>query len=174
MRRKIHMVAAVTEYFLGRKLRSVLDVGAGEGVWGVELRRLYPRVRYVGIDSSAYVLEHFGRERNIVRGSFETLPSLRLGGEFDLIVCADMLQYLPTPVLKRGIHHLARRLVGVAYLEAFTEADEMEGDLDGWHPRTRAQYRRIFTDAGLVGCGLHCYLTAELAEKAVELELSGA
>jgi SAM-dependent methyltransferase len=166
------MVAAVTEYFLGRKLRSVLDVGAGEGVWGVELRRVYPKLRYVGVDSSDYVVEQFGRERNIVHGSFESLPSLRLGTEFDLIVCADMLQYLSTPVLKRGIRHLARRLVGVAYLEAFTEADEMEGDLDGWHPRTRSQYRRIFADAGLVGCGLHCYLTPELAERAVELELS--
>lgn len=166
------MVAAVTDYFLGRKLRSVLDVGAGEGVWGVELRRLYPKLRYVGVDSSEYVLEQFGRARNIVRGSFETLPSLRLGGDFDLIVCADMLQYVSTPVLKRGIRHLARSLVGVAYLEAFTEADEMEGDLEGWHPRTRSQYRRIFADAGLVGCGLHCYLTESLAEKAVELELS--
>ena len=166
------MVAAVTEYFLGRKLRSVLDVGAGEGVWGVELRRLYPKVRYVGVDSSDYVVEHFGRERNIVRGSFETLPSLRIGSDFDLIVCADMLQYLSTPVLKRGIHDLVRRLGGVAYLEAFTEADEMEGDLVDWYPRTRSQYRRIFADAGLVGCGLHCYLAPELAEKAVELELS--
>jgi len=165
------MVTAVTEYFLRRKLRSVLDIGAGEGVWGVELRRLRPRLRYVGVESSDYILERFGRERNIVRGSFESLPSLKLGAGFDLVVCADMLQYLSTPVLRRGIAHLVRRMNGVAYLEAFTEADEMEGDLDGWHPRTRSQYLRIFRDAGLVGCGMHCYLTAELAERAVELEL---
>jgi SAM-dependent methyltransferase len=165
------MVAAITEYFLGRKLRSVLDVGAGEGVWGVELRRLRPRVRYVGIDSSDYVVQRLGRRRNIVRGSFETLPSLELRGDFDLIVCADMLQYVATPALRRGIRHLASRLAGVAYLEAFTRADEMEGDLDAWHPRTRSQYLRLFADAGLVGCGMHCYLRAELAERAVELEL---
>jgi len=165
------MVLAISEYFLGRKLRSVLDVGAGEGLWGVELRRLRPRLRYVGVDSSEYVVTHLGRERNIVRGSFESLPSLKVGGPFDLIVCADMLQYVPTPALRRGIRHLAQRLVGVAYLEAFTEADQMEGDLEGWYPRTRSQYQRIFTGAGLVGCGMHCYLTAELAENAVELEL---
>jgi SAM-dependent methyltransferase len=165
------MVAAVAEYFLGRKLRSVLDVGAGEGVWGVELRRLRPGLRYVGVDSSEYVLTHLGRERNIVRGTFESLSSLRVGGDFDLIVCADMLQYVPTPALRHGIRPLVDRLAGVAYLEAFTAADEMEGDLDGWHPRTAAQYRRIFADAGLVGCGMHCYLTEELAENAVELEL---
>ncbi len=165
------MVLATSEYFLGRKLRSVLDVGAGEGVWGVELRRLRPRLRYVGVDSSEYVVTHLGRERNIVRGSFESLSSLKLGGPFDLIICADMLQYVPTPALRRGIQHVADRLEGVAYLEAFTDADEMEGDLEGWHPRSAAQYRRIFASAGLVGCGMHCYLTAELAENAVELEL---
>jgi SAM-dependent methyltransferase len=165
------MVVAITEYFLGRKLRSVLDVGAGEGAWGVELRRLRPAVRYVGVDSSDYVVRRLGRQRKIVRGSFETLPSLELGGDFDLIVCVDMLQYVSTPALRRGIRHLAQRLRGVAYLEAFTQADQMEGDLDGWHPRTRSQYLRIFGDAGLIGCGMHCYLGAELAERAVELEL---
>src|SRR6476661_9227988 len=92
VRRKIQMVVGVAEYFLGRKLRSVLDVGAGEGEWGVELRRLRPRVRYVGVDPSDYVIERLGRERNIVRGSFESLPSLRLGADFDVILCVDMLQ----------------------------------------------------------------------------------
>jgi SAM-dependent methyltransferase len=165
------MVVGVAEYFLRRKLRSVLDIGAGEGEWGVELRRMRPRVRYVGVDPSDYVVECLGRDRNIVRGSFESLPPLRLGVRFDLILCVDMLQYVPTPVLRRGIHELAGRLVGVAYLEAFTAADDMEGDLDGWHQRTRQQYLRIFSDAGLVGCGMHCYLTPEVADRAVELEL---
>jgi SAM-dependent methyltransferase len=172
VRRKIRMVAAVAEYFLGRKLRSVLDIGAGEGAWGVELRRMRPGLRYTGVDSSDYAVKQFGRERNIVHGSFETLPSLRLRSEYDLVVCADMLQYVPTPVLKRGIRFLSRRLVGVAYLEAFTQADEMEGDLEGWHRRTGSHYRRIFADAGLVRCGMHCYLTPRLAENAVELELN--
>lgn len=164
------MVTGVAEYFLGRKLRSVLDVGAGEGVWGVELRRTRPKVRYIGVDSSEYIVDRLGRQRNIVRGSFETLSSLPIGDEFDLIVCADMLQYVPTPALRRGIRYLATLLTGVAYLEAFTEADEMEGDLEDWHPRTRSQYLRIFGGAGLVGCGMHCYLTHELAENAVQLE----
>jgi len=171
VRRKIRMVAGIAEYFLGRKLRSVLDIGAGEGAWGVELRRMRPKLHYVGVDSSEYVVERLGRQRNIVLGSFETLPSLALGEEFDLIVCADVLQYVPTPALRRGIRYLASSLVGVAYLEAFTEADEMEGDLEGWQPRTRSQYLRVFADAGLVGCGMHCYLTPELAENAVQLEL---
>jgi 2-polyprenyl-3-methyl-5-hydroxy-6-metoxy-1,4-benzoquinol methylase len=171
VRRKVRMVVGVAEYFLGRKLRSVLDVGAGEGVWRREIRRLRPEVRYLGVDPSEWVVARHGRRRNIRLGSFEELPRLQLGRGHDLIVCADMLQYVPDAALKRGIRHLASLLNGVAYLEAYTSGDDMEGDLEGWHQRTKAQYRAVFAGAGLIGCGLHCYLTRETATKAVELEL---
>ena len=165
------MVLGVAEYYLGRKLRSVLDIGAGEGAWGRELRRMRPGIRYQGVDPSEWVVQRYGRRRNIRLGSFEELPKMRLGRDFDLIVCADMLQYIPDPVLKRGVRHLAGLLSGVAFLEAYTIADDMEGDLEGWHPRSKAQYRRIFADAGLIACGSHCYLHPEVAVNAVELEL---
>jgi SAM-dependent methyltransferase len=171
VRRKVQMVVAVAEYFLRRNLRSVLDIGAGEGRWGVELRRLRPNVRYVGIDPSEFAVARYGRRRNITLGSFEQIPSLRLGRRFDLVVCADMLQYVSDPVLDRGVRHLATILHGVAYLESYTTGDEMEGDLADWHERSKARYRRLFSSAGLIAAGLHCYLTPELAENAVELEL---
>lgn len=171
VKRKVRMVVAVTEYLLARKLRSVLDIGAGEGVWGREIRRLRPAVRYMGIDPSAYAVQKHGRRRNIRLGSFEDLPALSLGRDLDLIVCADMLQYVPDAALTRGVRHLASLLTGVAYLEAFTSGDQMEGDLEGWHPRSKTKYRRIFAEAGLVACGLHCYLSEMTADNAVELEL---
>ena len=171
VRRTVHMVVGVAEYFLGRKLRSVLDIGAGEGAWGRELRRLRPGVRYLGIDPSRYAVARFGRRRNIRLGSFEELPTLALGRGYDLIVCADVLQYVPDAALRRGVRHLASILRGVAFLEAYTSGDDMEGDLDGWHQRSKAKYRRTFADAGLVACGLHCYLDPRAAERAVELEL---
>jgi SAM-dependent methyltransferase len=171
VRRKVRMVAGVAEHFLGRKLRSVLDVGAGEGVWGRELRRMRPGLRYLGVDPSEYVVARHGRRRNIRLGSFEQLPDLRLGRGYDLIVCADVLQYVADEPLQRGVRHLVSLLAGVAYLEAYTSGDDMEGDLDGWHPRTKQRYRRIFSEAGLLACGLHCYLTPQVAERAVELEL---
>ncbi len=171
VRRKIRMAAGVAEYFLGRKLRSVLDVGAGEGAWGAELRRIRPGIRYVGVDPSDYVVKKHGKRRNIRLGSFEELPELSLGRGYDLIVCADMLQYVADAALVRGVRHLSTLLAGVAFLEAYTSGDEMEGDLDGWHPRSKARYRRIFAEAGLVPCGVHCYLTPDVARNAVELEL---
>jgi SAM-dependent methyltransferase len=165
------MVVGITEYFIGRKLRSVLDVGAGEGAWGREIRRMRPGVRYLGIDPSEYVVARHGRRRNIRLGSFEELPSLPLGRGHDLIVCADMLQYVPTTVLKRGLRHLASILGGLAFLEAYTTGDDMEGDLEDWHPRSKAHYRRLFKEAGLIPCGVHCFLSRQAAANAVELEL---
>ena len=171
VRRKVRMVLGVAEYFLGRKLRTVLDVGAGEGTWGVELRRMRPGLRYVGIDPSEYVVARHGRRRNIKLGSFEKLHTMSLGRGYDLVVCADVLQYIPDAELKRGVRHIAGLINGVAFLESYTTGDDMEGDLEGWHPRSKSKYRRIFAEARLVACGVHCYLTPELAANAVELEL---
>jgi SAM-dependent methyltransferase len=171
VRRKVRMVVGAAEYFLGRKLRTVLDIGAGEGRWRAELRRFRPDIRYLGVDPSEYVVARYGQRRNIRLGSFEDLPDLSLGRGHDLIVCADVLQYVPDAALKRGVRHIAGIIQGVAFLEAYTTGDEMEGDLEGWYHRSKSQYRRIFTEAGLVPCGMHCYLTHELAVNAVELEL---
>ncbi|MDB4916594.1 MAG: methyltransferase [Gemmatimonadetes bacterium] len=173
VRRKVRMVLGVAEYFLQREVRSVLDIGCGEGAWRGALRKLRPHVRYQGIDPSEYVVRRFGRRRNICLGSFEDVPGMRLGGKYDLIICADVLQYVPTLAVKRGVDHIASVLNGVTFLESYTSDDEdhMTGDLAGWHSRSKAQYRRLFSDAGLVACGLHCYVADTLAVKAVELEL---
>jgi 2-polyprenyl-3-methyl-5-hydroxy-6-metoxy-1,4-benzoquinol methylase len=165
------MVVGAAEYFLGRPVRTVLDVGAGEGRWRAELRRIRPRIRYVGVDPSEWVVARYGHRRNIRLGSFEQLHGMALGRGYDVVVCADMLQYVPDVALKRGLHHIATLLGGLAFLEAYTTGDDMEGDLEGWHPRSKREYRRLFADAGLVACGMHCYLTRDVALNAVELEL---
>ena len=171
IRRKVRMVVGIAEYFLRREIRTVLDIGAGEGTWRVELRRIRPNLRYRGVDPSTYVVQRFGKRRNITLGRFEDLPSLRLGGPFDLIVCADVMQYVNDTALPAGVTRISELLRGVAFLEAYTSGDEMEGDLEGWHQRTRESYLETFASAGLIGCGLHCYTTPALAERAVQLEL---
>ncbi|MDQ2667211.1 MAG: class I SAM-dependent methyltransferase, partial [Gemmatimonadota bacterium] len=152
-------------------VRSVLDIGAGEGAWRAELRRLRPSIQYTGIDPSEYVVRRHGVRRNIRLGRFEDLPEMRLARGYDLIVCADVIQYVSDRALEGGVRRIAGVLSGLAFLEAYTTGDEMEGDLSGWHPRSKTRYRRLFAAAGLVGCGLHCYVRPELAERSVELEL---
>jgi len=170
LRRKVAMVVGIAEYQLSRPLRSVLDVGCGEARWRAALRRLRPRVHYVGVDASAYVVARFGRRRNIRRGTFGRLDDTGLDEPFDLVVCSDVLQYVPTVELVRGLAHLRTLVGGLAYLEAFTFADDLEGDRRGWQKRSAARYRRIFDAAGLTAIGQHCYLAPALAARTTALE----
>ena len=168
--RKVRMVVGIAEYLLGRPIRTVLDIGCGEAPWQPILARLRPAVRYVGVDSSEYAIERFGAERNIRRGTVRDLSRLRLPRNVDVVVCADVLQYLSDRDVVRGLAAMRRRLGGVAYIEAFTTADAMEGDRDGWHERTAATYRRLFRRAGFTRCGPHCYVDVDRFSTLNELE----
>src|SRR5215472_17581828 len=103
LERKVHLAVSAAEYMLGRRVRTVLDVGCGEGRWYVALRRMRPGIGYIGVESSEYAVRTFGASRNVRPGSFGTLRSLKLRGPFDLIVCADVLQYVPTSDLAPGL-----------------------------------------------------------------------
>lgn len=170
LERKVRLAVGVAEFLLGRPIRTVLDVGCGEAPWFAVLRRLRPRIRYIGVDSSDYVLERFGASRHIRRGTLGTLDRLRLPRRLDLIVCADVLQYVETDEIERGFREIRRRLGGVAYIEAFTIRDFMRGDLVDWHHRTGAQYRRLFKRAGLTQCGPYCYVDLDDLDDLNELE----
>ena len=156
--RKVRLAVSVAEYFLGRPITSALDVGCGEGRWFPLLRRIRPRLRYTGVDSSEYAVRRFGRRRNIRRGSFGTLRSLHLPRGYDLVVCSDVLQYVHAPDLEPGLRELHRVLGGVAYIEAFTSEDDMEGDRTGWYERSASMYRQLFRRAGLTSCGVNCFI----------------
>jgi Methylase involved in ubiquinone/menaquinone biosynthesis len=168
--RKARMAIAVTEFLIGRRVRTILDVGCGEAPWFPIVRRLRPNASYIGIDSSDYVLERFGSDRNIRRGTLGELGKMRLRRGVDLIVCADVLQYVDTPELERGLRAIRRLLGGVAYIEAFTTEDRMEGDRANWHERTATQYRRIFRRAGLTQCGPYCYTNLDELDMLNEFE----
>ena len=142
LERKVRLAVATAEYMLGRPIASVLDVGAGEGAWYPVVRRLRRGVRYMGLDPSEYVVRRFGRRRNLRQASFGELPDLRLREQFDLIVCSDVLQYVTAPDLAAGLAEIRRLLRGVAFIEAYTTDDHMEGDRDGWQDRTPAAYRQ--------------------------------
>ena len=157
LERKVRMVISVTEFLLGRPIRTVLDVGCGEAAWYPLLKRMRRDVRYIGVESSEYVLSRFGGSRHIRRGSLADLGGMRLPQRLDLIVCADVFQYVGTPELVRGLRAIRHLLGGVAYLEAFTTEDAMEGDRVGWHERTAAEYRALFRRAGLTQCAPYCF-----------------
>ncbi len=171
LRRKVALAVAQAEFYLGRPLRNVLDVGCGEAPWRAELRRLRPGIDYRGLDPSPYVVERYGRSRRIGLARFGQLAELRFEAPFDLIVCADVLHYMPAGEIRRGLSGFAELLGGMAFIEVYARGDAIEGDRDSFVARSPSWYRKAFAEAGLVACGSHGYLGAELAAAATALEI---
>ena len=171
VRRKIVLAVSTAEYFLQRRIESVLDIGCGEGAWLPHLRALRPRVRYAGIDSSEYAVERFGRTRNIRLGTFGALGKAGIKKKFDLVVCSDVLHYLAEEEIGRGLPHLARAVGGVAYIEVLTKEDSIIGDLDGMIERSANWYRRHLGTTGLVQVGPYLWMTPKLRSVVSPLEL---
>lgn len=172
MARQLGFIVSVTEYLLERPVRTVLDVGCGEGNWSTVLRRLRPRAKYTGVDGSAYAIRRYGARRNLRHGTLGTIGSLGLDGPFDLILCLGVLNYVTDDELRTGLRQLHGLAGGVAYLEIFTRSDEASGDFKRSAAHWPAWYRGVIRRAGFVSLGLHCYLPRALAHHAAALEKS--
>lgn len=168
--RKAALAVALAEYYLGRPLRSVLDIGCGEGHWRAPLLKLRPGLHYQGIDGSEYAVARYGRARNLHLIRFEQLAELRFDRSHDLLVCSDVLHYLPAPVLERGLSGFAELGHGVAFIDLFCRGDAAEGDEHEFRARPASFYRRRFAAAGLLAVGSHGYLLPPLHEHAAALE----
>lgn len=170
LERKVALALAAAEYYLGHRVRNVLDVGCGEGAWRRPLRNLRPQIEYLGLDSSEYAISRYGRSRNLRLADFGQLGELRFDAMFDLIVCSDVLHYVPAPELKRGLRGIAEMLCGVAFMELFTSRDAPDGDKQGFIARSPRWYLTTFAQAGLNACGSHCYLGPKLVGSVAALE----
>jgi SAM-dependent methyltransferase len=167
---RARLALAAAEYVLGREARTVLDVGCGEARWRAPLRRARPGIAYQGVDGSVYAVRRYGRRRNIRLGTLGGVGGLGFQGRFDLIVCSDVLQYLETAELRRGLRALRRFARGVLWLDTYTTADEFIGDRECWQPRSERTYRGIFAEAGLISCGLNCWVPRRIEGKLSALE----
>jgi SAM-dependent methyltransferase len=172
--RLVALTVAAAEYVLERPVRTVLDVGAGEGHWRPHLRRLRPRVRYLGVEPSEYAVRRFGRARNLRRGTLGTLDVAALArfapGGFDLVVACGVLNYVPEGELAAGLRTLHGLTRGAAFLELFAAGDDLTGDVPP-DRRPAPWYRRLLRQAGFAPCGLHLYLPRPVADGCTALEL---
>lgn len=173
LRRRVAMVVALTEHFLHRPIENVLDVGCGEGSWRAPLKKLRPKIRYLGLDTSPYVIERFGRRRNIYPLSLGQLAEQRFDTPFDLIICANVLHYVDASELRRGLSGFRELLYGMAYLETYVRGDPVRGDHHDFKARPASWYRKVFAEAGMVACGPQAWLHEDLAAKLSALEVAG-
>lgn len=168
--RKVALAVATAEYHLQRPVRSVLDVGCGEGAWRAPLRRLRPGLAYMGFDASPYAVARFGGRRQLHLARFGDFAHLRPCAPVDLLVCSDVIHYLDLRELDRGLPGLASLCAGVAFLETFTREDPIEGDTVGFKRRSAQVYRARFAGAGFTALGSHLYLAPALRERMTALE----
>jgi SAM-dependent methyltransferase len=174
LERTAALAVASAEAFLGRRVRTVLDVGCGEGHWRAPLLALRPSLQYLGLDASAYAVRRFGRQRNLHYARFGDLAALRPCPPVDLLVCADVLHYVPDAEMKAGLPGLAELCGGVAFIETYTAEDlagnDVQGDFEGFIARPAKAYRKALGKAGFTALGQHCWLSPALAGEATALE----
>ncbi|MDD9937100.1 MAG: class I SAM-dependent methyltransferase [Myxococcales bacterium] len=121
-------------------VRRVLDAGCGLGYWRDALAEHHPRASYRGIEVSEYLCRTKGWER-------ASIVDYAPRGQFDLVVCQGVLQYLPNRQAAQAIDNLAELCRGALYLEALTRGDweqscdrrATDGDV---HLRSAAWYRK--------------------------------
>ena len=171
--RKVAMAVATAEYHLERPLRTVLDIGCGEAVWRAPLLKLRPKAQYLGFDSSEYAVARFGRTRGVHFARFGDFAMLRPCAPVDLLICSDVLHYVPTRELDRGLPGLADLCGGVAFIEMFARGDDADGDDDGYIDRPAAFYRQRLARIGLTQIGSHCWLSPARVAHAAALEVCG-
>jgi hypothetical protein len=136
-------------------LETVLDVGAGVGLWRKWFEKKRPGVAYRSTEYSAHACREYGHEQR-------DITKWRTKERFDLVVCQGVLPYVDDAGAANAIENLAAMTGGFLYLEAITKRDLREvcdGDKTDVkvHERTGAWYRaRLGKHFIEVGCGLWC------------------
>ena len=152
MRARARLIAGCVDY-LGLPVAKILDAGCGVGLLRAPLLRSLKRASYTGLEFSDYLCQRYGW----LQGSIETYRSRK---RFDLVICYDVLQYLPAMRARRAIANLARLCRGALYFGALTLEDWRENcDQRRTHRieglRRGTWYRRELSRAFRpLGCGL--------------------
>ncbi|MCC6216791.1 MAG: class I SAM-dependent methyltransferase [Polyangiaceae bacterium] len=152
------------------EMKSVLDIGAGIGLWQRWIEQNAKGVTYVGTEvSQAMCKKHGFQHRDIARW--------RDRKKHDLIVCQGVLQYLPDPDVAPAIANIAAMSRGLVYVEVTTRADLRDRcdpnltDTDIF-VRNGSYYRGILAKHFVfVGCGL--WWSKETEAPFYELEVAG-
>jgi SAM-dependent methyltransferase len=129
---------------------SILDVGCGLGWYQRPLTRVFRDARYVGTEFSTYLCERKGW----LHGS---VVDLKFKRPFDLVICADVIQYLNGVDADRALANLAKWCRGALYFHVPTTRDwrdnvDPAGTDTNVYLRSASWYRnrlrRQFTHAG--------------------------
>lgn len=100
-------------------VRRILDAGCGIGLLRKPFADLLPRARYTGLELSDYLCRKYGWESGSIADYSPREP-------FDLVICYDVLQYLPDEEAARALVNLAGLTRAVVYVSALTQEDWLQ------------------------------------------------
>ncbi|HUQ47831.1 MAG TPA: methyltransferase domain-containing protein [Gemmatimonadaceae bacterium] len=155
-RNEVKFVIAFCNH-IGLKVKRFTDVGAGTGWWAEEFGRTYRSCEVIEtFDASEAACDVYGHKRVLVQNL--------TGPASDLVVCRDVLRYVPDKYIDRAIRRLERKCRGVLYLHAITSDDDIDTDASDMAGifRTAAFYRRLLKAAGFRDCGMGLFVSARL------------
>lgn len=151
---------------IGFELERFTDAGAGTGWWAREFARQYPECDEIEtFDASEAACKLYGHK--LMR--LEKLT----GRSSDLVVCRDVLRYLPDAAADEAIRRLARKCRGILYLLIVTKEDEFDkdaSDAEGYFRKT-AWYRKRLSAAGFRDCGMGLFVSGRLEFSPWSIEL---
>lgn len=166
-----HMARFVFEFakWNNLEIQSVLDVGAGIGLWKRWIEKNAKHVEYTGTEVSREMCEQHGfLNHDIARW--------RDRKQHDLIICQGVLQYLPDPDVAPAIANLAAMSRGLLYAEITTRLDLRErcdADLTDQNIFIRnGSYYRGILQKHFVQVGAGFWWTKELPPPFYELEMA--
>jgi 2-polyprenyl-3-methyl-5-hydroxy-6-metoxy-1,4-benzoquinol methylase len=160
------LIAALVKQ-LDIPVKRILDVGCGLGWYERPLKRVFRDASYTGTEISEYLC----KQKGWIHGS---LTDIKLKGEFDLVICADVMQYLNNRDAQKAIGNLAKWCRGALYFHVPTKRDWQENvDPTGtdtnvylrsatWYQN---QLRKFFTHAG---CGIQIKDNVQFAQWELE------
>ena len=139
MRSRAAVIASILRH-VQIPVRRILDAGCGLGLLRAPFAQLYPRASYSGLEASPYLCNRFGWMRGSVS---DFAPRTR----FDLVICYDVLQYLPDAEAGRAIANLVNLTRASLYVSALTSEDwrkncDRSRTDRAVHLRSAAWYRR--------------------------------
>ena len=114
-RKLSQFVLAYLEY-IEVEVRSVLDLGCGLGRWKRALAAYDATIEYTGVDVSDYACQTYGWQR-------ASVEDFRSTDTYDLVICQDVLPYLPKDKLEAAVANITRHCRGAAYLQVITLED---------------------------------------------------
>lgn len=121
-------------------VKRILDMGCGLGWFKEPLLSVFPKAGYTGVEYSEYLCSEFGWQQGSVM-------DYQGRGQFDLVVCCDVLQYLDDKAATQAIDNLARLCRGALYLHVPTKLDwqtlmDPSGTDDKVHVRKGSWYQK--------------------------------